>query len=32
MEVTSTCVLSDEVGSCLSGGKFHVWLCVLGCL
>ena len=29
LEETSACVLVDEAGSCVSGGKFHVWWCVL---
>ena len=32
VEETSTCVLMNEAGSCLSGGQVHVWWCVLGCL
>ena len=32
VEGTSACVLVHEVGSCLSPGQVHVWLCVLGCL
>ena len=32
VEGTIACVLVDEAGSCVSGGKFHVWWCVLGCL
>ena len=31
-EVTGTCVLVNEAGSCLSGGQDHVWWCVCGCL
>ena len=32
LEGTGACVLMDEAGSFLSGGKDHVWWCVLGCL
>ena len=32
VEGTSTCVLVDEAGSCLSGRQVHFWWCVLGCL
>ena len=32
VEGTSSCVLVDEVGSCLSGGQVHVWWCVFGFL
>ena len=32
VEGTGACVLVDEAGSCLSGGKGHIWQCVLGYL
>ena len=32
VEGTSACVLVNKAESCLSGGQYHVWLCVLVCL
>ena len=32
VEGTGACILVDEAGSCLSGGQYHGWWCVLGCL